>query len=150
MREAPTKPFGMPSPMGEVMATLLLIVDAWFELARDAAPDRFVAADRVEVLGQLVRLVAHRFHGFRYLPRHDDLKPVLSQASVGLYVRSPARPPLGGASIEQQLAKYGFIIESVTAGTNREILVTCHNLAGAQILAFPDSRALASRRKRRR
>jgi hypothetical protein len=135
--------------MGEVMATLLLIVDAWYELAKDAVPNRFHPADRVEVLGQLVRLVAHRFHGFRWLPRRDDVRAVLNRESVGLVVRSPARPLDGVGAIERHLATYGFSVTSVPESSNREIMVSCKNLTGAQILAFPQGAALAARRRRR-
>jgi hypothetical protein len=130
--------------MGELMATLLLIVDAWFELARDAAPSRFQPADRVEVLGLLVRLLARRFHGFRRVPRSEEVTPMLERKSVGLRVRSPGRVP-STEVVERQLAKYGFRVKR-TGTTQREILVTCHDLAGAQVLAFPgDGHAHAHR-----
>ncbi len=143
-----SRPFGMPTEMGDVMATLLLVVDAWWELAREMQPQRYGPADRVEVLGQLVRLVALRFNGFRWLPRRDDIKPVLSAHSVGLQIRSAPRVGEGLATLERALARYGFTIESVPETNHREIVVSCHNLAGAQVLAFPSRAALAKLRRR--
>lgn len=143
------KPFGMPSEMGEVMATLLLIVDAWYELARESVPNRFKAADRVEVLGQLVRLVAHRYHGFRWLPRKDDVRPVLERESVGLLIRSPAQPVDGVNAIVRVLQTYGFTVTAVPESNNRQLLVSCRNLAGARVLAFPQGARSLARRSRR-
>ena len=150
MSQKSTKPFGLPSDMGELMATLLLIVDAWFELAAESAPRRFASSDRVEVLGHLVRLLARRFHGFRRVPRSDEVKPVLKRDSVGLHIRSPGRVPVGTDVVERQLAAYGFHVEAVSGSNNREIMVTCHNLGGAQVLAFPDQTAASKRKKQGR
>lgn len=148
MERVGDKAFGMPSEMGEVMATLLLIVDAWYALAREAVPDRFQPADRIEVLGQLVRLVAHRFHGFRWLPRRNAVRAVLDDTSVGLVIRSPTRSLEGVGAIERCLAPYGFSVTAVPESNNREIMVSAKNLTGAQILAFPQGAALAARRRR--
>ena len=139
----------MPSEMGEVMATLLFVVDAWYEMARDAVPNRFQPADRVEVLGQLVRLVANRYHGFRWLPRRDDVRATVGHDTVSLVVRSPARPLEGVGAIERHLATYGFTVTAVPESNNREMMVSCKNLTGAQILAFPQGAALTARRRRR-
>ena len=133
--------FGMASEMGELMATLLLIVDAWFELADESAPQRFDPADRLEVLGLLVRLVARRFQGFRRPPKPDQVRPVLKRDSVGLRIRSPGRVPADTESIARSLAEYGFHLVTIPGTAGREILVTCHHLTGAQILSFPSRTA---------
>ncbi len=132
--------------MGEVMATLLMIVDAWYELAHDSAPHRFQPSDRIEVLGQLVRLLALRFHGFRRAPKPENVIPLLSRESVGLRIRSPGRVPAGSAAIERELANYGFHVEPDPNGDRREIILTCTNLAGARIISFPAARAAIGRR----
>ncbi len=138
----------MPSEMGEVMATLLMIVDAWYELARDSAPHRFQPSDRVEVLGQLVRLLALRFHGFRRAPKPENISPLLSRESVGLRIRSPGRVPAGSEAIERELLNYGFHVEQDPNGDRREIILTCTNLAGARIISFPAARTAVGRRGR--
>lgn len=132
--DTPKPPFGLPSEMGELMAALLVVVDAWFELARESAPRRFQPSDRVEVLGLLVRLVARRFGGLRRVPSAEEIRPMLERDSVGLFIRSPGRVPTGTEVIESQLAAFGFHVETIG---NREIVVTCHSLGGARVLAFP-------------
>jgi hypothetical protein len=129
----------MPTEMGEVMANLLLIVDAWYELASESAPSRFEPADRVEVLGLLVRLVAMRFHGFRRPPRPGAIAPVLEHGSVGLSIRSPGRVPAGVAAVERELAPYGFLVER-SPSDEREVTLVCSNPGGAQVITFPARR----------
>ena len=133
--DRPKPPFGLPSEMGELMAALLVVVDAWFELARESAPKRFQPSDRVEVLGLLVRLVARRFGGLRRVPTGEEVCPRLERDSVGLWIRSPGRVPSSSGEIEGQLARYGFRVEPT--GNDREVVVTCHDLAGARVLTFP-------------
>jgi hypothetical protein len=137
--------------MGELMGTLLLIVDTWYELAKEAAAERFAPSDRVEVLGLLVRFLARRFSGFRLVPRPDDVRPVIKPGSVGLHIRCRIPPPVKTEEIERQLAEYGFVARLVPGSDGRELVLSCHNLTGAQILAFPDhasAMALRSRRHR--
>ena len=138
----------MPSAMGEVMGTLLLMVDAWFEFASEAAPDRYQPSDRVEVLGQLVRLLGHRFHGFRDIPRNEDVTALLNDDSVGLRIRSPGPVPPGTSAIERQLLRYGFRVKSVAGTNKREVILTCGDVRGAKVLAFPTREALSGRRKK--
>ncbi len=80
----PKKP--SPNQMGEVMATLLLISDAWFELAEDTAPGKYSPADRYQVLGLLVRLVARRFQGVRKIPTRRNVTPIRHDGAVGLHI----------------------------------------------------------------
>ncbi|OGQ91701.1 MAG: hypothetical protein A2289_23895 [Deltaproteobacteria bacterium RIFOXYA12_FULL_58_15] len=122
------------------MGTLLLIVDAWFELAHEAAPERFQPADRVEVLGLLVQLISRRFHGLRRVPTADEVRPVLERDSVGLVLRTNGRAPAGVEVVERRLVSYGFTVSPLN-GSQGEVLVACSNLAGARVLVFPDLRA---------
>lgn len=132
--------------MGEVMAALLVVVDAWFEVATEAAPERFQPSDRVEVLGQLVRLVSHRFRGFKQLPESDDVAPVITADSVGLRVRSPSPVPNGTQDVERQLEHFGFVVQTVAGTGRREIVAHCECLARATVLPFPGNDTTAAER----
>ena len=131
----------LASPMGEIMTTLLFVVDAWFELAHESSPGRYQSADRVEVLGLLVRLVALRFYGFRSLPGSEDLVPTVTKASVGLKICSHRIPPRT-KSLQRQLLHYGFRVEARAGTSDREVNVICGSLEGAKILIFNPRRSL--------
>jgi hypothetical protein len=136
------KRFDMPSEMGRVMASLLMVVDAWYELARESAPTRFDPSARVEVLGRLVRLLAVHFGGFCRLPGPDAITPVLQPDAVGLRLRSPGPLTAEIAAAERELAEFGFRIER-DRGAAREVTLTCTDLAGAQVIDFPTRRRRA-------
>jgi hypothetical protein len=131
---------GLPSQMGELMATLLVIVDAWYELAIETAPERFPPAARYEVLGLLVRLLARRFNGFRHAPRAHEVRAVVRRDCVGLILRAPGRALADAEAVERELATFGFRVRPTGAQTS-ELLIAADNLQGARVLAFPGARA---------
>ncbi len=145
MTDSEPKSFGLPSEMGELMATLLVVVDAWYALASEAAPGRFRPADRLEVLGLLVRLLARRFNGFRRPPRPHEVRATVKERGVGLVIRS-TRALTDCEAIERQLGLYGFRVHA--HGPAAEILIAADNLTGAQVLAFPPRSANAKQRRR--
>ncbi|MCK5689439.1 hypothetical protein KAI87_09230 [Myxococcota bacterium] len=123
------------------MATLLLISDAWFELAEDTAPGKYSPADRYQVLGLLVRLVARRFQGFRKIPTRRNVAPIMHDGAVGLHIYSPFEAPTGTRKVAQELGHYGFRLDAIPGSRGREIKLTCQGLAGAKIIPFPDRQA---------
>jgi hypothetical protein len=135
--------------MAHVMTVLMRVADAWVELARASAPDRFTDDDRVEVLGTLVRLVARRWHGFRELPEPEDIVFEVKSGGIELRLRSPRRVPFETELIERQLAKFGFTSMRVPGTDSRELLLTCGAVSGATILEFIPAKVAAARRKRR-
>lgn len=141
------RPYGLTSSMGEMMATLLFVVDTWFEFANQSTPGRFQPGDRVDVLGHLVRLLSIRFHGFRHLPTSENILPVVSKDSVGLQVFSPRRVLGSATSVTRSLSHYGFRV--VADHEKCDISVTCANLTGAQIIAFPKRQGLQRTRRGR-
>ncbi len=137
-----------PSAMGELMSTLVVFVDAWYEMAREWAPHRYQPSDRFEVLGALVRLLAARFQGFRVAPGADAIMPNISRDSVELRIRPRGGAPLGIEKIENDLSIYGFRIEMPAGVGTREIVIKCKNLAGATVLPFPAQRTQQSGKAR--
>jgi hypothetical protein len=126
------------------MATLLVVADAWYEVAIEAAPERFRPGDRYEVLGLLVRLVARRFNGFRRAPRPDEVRAVVHRRAVGLLLRAPGRAFADAEAVERQLGRFGFRVHPCGAHGS-ELLICADNLAGAQVLAFPAARRRPAR-----
>src|SRR5271157_4810630 len=96
MTQPTTQYASSPSPMGDMMVSLLFLVDASYEIATRNDPARFSPADRVEILGQLVRLVSRCFGGFDTVPASDAIAPAVTSEWVGLCIRlsRPVPPDL--------------------------------------------------------
>ena len=90
------------------MVSLLFVVDAWYEIATRNDPTRFSPADRVEMLGRLVRLVSRCFDGFDTIPASDAIAPAVTSQWVGLCIRLSRPVPADLNTIAEDLAHYGF------------------------------------------
>ena len=132
---------GLSSGMGELMATLLVLVDAWFEIAREAAPQRYQPGDRIEVLGQLVRFLSQLFHGFKRIPFIDDIALVVTIDSVGLRISCPGGLSGSRGEVEATLHAYGFAIDDQDHGDGHTVVLMCSSPPSATILPFARPRS---------
>ncbi len=128
------------------MAAILAVVDAWGELARQSAPDRFDTEERMELLGQLVRLVSRRLRGFRRPPKSGAV--VALTDAVGMRIRS-SHIPADTDAIERELQAFGFRVEVAPGSYGREVVVRCMSLAGARVIPFPQAQRAAKPARQR-
>src|SRR5271157_1490654 len=104
MTQPTTQYASSPSPMGDMMVSLLFLVDAWYEIATRNDPTRFSPADRVEILGRLVHLVSRCFGGFDTIPASDAIAPAVTSEWVGLCIHLSRPIPAELNAIAEDLA----------------------------------------------
>jgi hypothetical protein len=109
--------------MGDMMVSLLFVVDAWYEITVRNNPEQFQPADRVEILGRLVRLVSQCFGGFNTVPNSEAVSPVVQEDGVGLSIHLPGPIRADLRQITSDLAAYGFSLEYFAA--NAQLQVRC-------------------------